>query len=139
MQAIKRCSFMLLLAPFVATQAAPTTVLQSDVTYELLPDGTSTVERISVTRLDEQIAVTVAGQAALQYSESLQELEIIEAYTTTKDGQRIDVPADRIITQQSPLSASAPTFSDYKALIVVFPQLEIGATVTLHYRQKQLK
>lgn len=138
MQATRPCSAMLLLAAGLA-QAAPTTALKSEVIYELHPDGTSTVERISVTRLNEQVAVTAAGQAGLQYSESLQELQIIEAYTTTRDGQRIDVPADRIITQQSPLSTSAPTFSDHKLKVVVFPQLEVGATVTLRYRQKQLK
>lgn len=119
--------------------AAPTTVLKSEVTYELLPDGSSVVERIITTRVNEQGAVNGVGQAGLQYSESLQELEILEAYTTTKSGERIDVPAERILTQQLPMSSGAPTFSDYKVKMVVFPQVEIGASVTLHYRQKQLK
>lgn len=130
---------LLLLAASATAQAAPTTVLQSDVIYELLPDGSSIVERIHATRINEQAAVTGAGQAGLQYSESLQELEILEAYTTTRDGERIDVPAERILTQQLPVSSGAPTFSDYKVKMVVFPQVEIGATVTLRYRQKQLK
>jgi transglutaminase-like putative cysteine protease len=138
MQANK-LSWLLLLAASAAAHAAPTTTLKYDVVYELLPDGTSTVERHVVTRINEQSAVTGAGQVGLQFSESLQELEIIAAYTTTKDGNRIDVPADRIITQQSPISAGAPMFSDYKAKVVVFPQVEIGASLTLHYRQRQLK
>jgi len=139
MRAFKSCSFALLLASFITAHAAPITGIKSEVTYELLPDGTSTVERLVVTRLNEQVAVTGAGQAGIQYSESLQEVEIIAAYTTTKGGQRIDVPADRIITQLSTLSTSAPSFSDYNVKVVIFPQLEIGATTTLHYRQKQLK
>src|SRR5690606_6563940 len=139
MPTTRLCSALLLVAAAGLAQAAPTTGLKSEVTYELLPDGTSTVERLVVTRLNEQVAINAAGQAGLQYSESLQEMEVLEAYTTTKDGQRIDVPADRIITQASPISTSAPAFSDYKLKMVVFPQLEIGATVTLRYRQKQLK
>ncbi len=139
MRKIHLGSAMLLVAAAGLVQAAPTTSLRSEVTYELHADGTSSVERISVTRLNEQVAITAAGQVGLQYSESLQDMEIIEAYTTTKDGQRVDVAPDRIITQQSPLSSTAPAFSDYKVKTVVFPQLEIGATVTLHYRQKQLK
>ncbi len=140
MRAIPSAIIPLLLGSgFIAAHAAPTTGITHDVTYELLPDGTSTVERFMVTRINEQVAVTATGQAGIQYSESLQEVEILAAYTTTKDGQRIDVPTDRIITQQSPLSTSAPSFSDYKLKVVIFPQLEIGATTTLHFRQKQLK
>lgn len=136
---LRKLPVVLLIALAPIAYAAPTTTIQSDVTYELHPDGSSTVERIVVTRLNEQMAVTAAGQAGLQFSESLQELEILEAYTTTKAGERIDVPADRMLTQQLPMSSGAPTFSDYKVKTVVFPQLEIGATTTLRFRQKQLK
>lgn len=129
----------LLLSACATANAAQVTVLKSEVIHELLPDGSSTLERIQTIRVNEQSAVSGAGQAGLQYSESLQEVEILEAYTTTKAGQRIDVPADRILTQQLPVSSGAPTFSDYKVKMVVFPQVEIGATVTLHYRQKQHK
>ncbi|MFO7324247.1 MAG: DUF3857 domain-containing protein [Pseudomonadota bacterium] len=139
MSVLRLCGFVLPLAATLPLHAAPVTSLKSEVTYELLPDGSSVVERIQVTRLNEQVAVTGAGQAGIQYSDGLHQVEIIEAYTTTKDGQRVDVPADRIFTQQLPVSAGAPAFSDQRVRMVVFPQLEIGATVTLHYRSTQSK
>lgn len=122
-----------------ALQAAAVMVVRQHVTYEVAADGTWTTEVDMARRADEAPAVNGLGQAPVQYSESLQSLEILEAYTTTKDGKRIDVPADRIITQQMPASTGAPTFSDIKLKIVVFPQMEVGATVNLRYRLKQLK
>lgn len=128
----------LLAIPAIALGAATTTV-SSDVVYELAADGTWTTERETVMRVNEQAAVQSAGQVSLQYSDSLQTLEVIEAYTTTKSGQRVDVSPDKILTQQFPASTGAPTFSDYKVMSVVFPQVEVGATMTLKSRLKQLK
>lgn len=120
-------------------QAAPITIVRQHTIYEVAADGTWTTEVDSVRRVDETQAVAGIGQAPVQYSESLQQLEILEAYTITKAGMRIDVPADKIITQQLPVSTGAPTFSDNKVKNVVFPQVEVGATLGLRYRVKQLK
>jgi transglutaminase-like putative cysteine protease len=120
-------------------QAAPVTIVRQHTTYEVAADGTHTVEVDSVRRVDEAQAIAGIGQAPVAYSESLQQLEILEAYTITREGTRIDVPADKIITQQLPMSAGAPTFSDNKVKNVVFPQVEVGATLGLRYRVKQLK
>jgi transglutaminase-like putative cysteine protease len=120
-------------------QAAPVTIVRQHTTYEVAADGTWTTEVDTLRRVDEQQAVGGLGQAPVQYSDSLQTLEILEAYTITRDGTRIDVPADKIITQQLPVSAGAPTFSDNKVKNVVFPQVEVGATLGLRYRVKQLK
>jgi transglutaminase-like putative cysteine protease len=119
--------------------AAPLTVLNEDEVYDVNADGSYVVDGRVSRRVDETQAVAQAGQYALPYSESLQKLEIIEAYTTTKDGTRIDVPADKIVSQQLPASAGAPTFSDYKLQTVIFPQVEVGAVLTLHYKITQLK
>lgn len=121
-----------------AASAAPMTVVKQEVLYEVAADGTWSSEIVAVTRINEQAAVA-AGQMPLSYSDSLQEMEILEAYTTTKDGQRVDVPADRILAQAAPASIGAPSFSDYKVRTVVFPQVEVGATLSLRYRVKQLK
>jgi transglutaminase-like putative cysteine protease len=119
--------------------AAPVTVVRQHFVYEVSTDGTWTTEVDLARRVDEAQAVAANGQAPVQYSESLQSLEILEAYTLTKDGMRIDVPADKILTQQLPASSGAPSFSDNKLKMVIFPQVEIGATLNLRYRLKQLK
>ncbi len=120
-------------------QAAPITVVHQHTVYEIAADGTLTTDIDVALRIDETQAVTGMGQIPVQYSESLQTLQILDAFTTTKDGKRIDVPADKIITQQLPASSGAPTFTDYKLKNVVFPQVEVGATLNLRYRIRQLK
>jgi transglutaminase-like putative cysteine protease len=120
-------------------QAAPATVVRQDFVYQVSTDGTWTMEIDNARRIDEVAAVAALGQAPVQYSESMQTLEILEAYTITRAGMRIDVPADKILNQLLPASAGAPTFSDTKLKTVVFPQVEVGATLNLRYRVKQLK
>ncbi|HEV7608091.1 MAG TPA: DUF3857 domain-containing protein [Steroidobacteraceae bacterium] len=121
------------------TLAAPVTQLESNTAYTLNSDATYVEENVVRLRIDEQAAVRAAGQVPLPYSSSLQTLEMLEAYTTTKDGQRLEVTPDKIIEQQLPQSSGAPMFSDYKVKIVIFPQVEVGSIITLHYRRTQLK
>ena len=137
MRAIITTALCLLGTPLI--HAAPVTVVRQNIVYEVAADGTWTTEMDLARRIDESQAVAPSGQAPVQYSESLQSLEILEAYTITRDGMRIDVPADKIITQQVPASAGAPTFSDNKLRMVIFPQVEVGATLALRYRIRQLK
>lgn len=133
-----RLSF-LLLALGVTAQAAPVTIEKFDVVYELAADGTSSVEYHTVTRINERSAVASSSQRAMAYSPSRQRLEIIEAYTTTKEGMRVDVDPAKILDQQHPASTSAPAHSDFKVRNVIFPQVEVGASITLRYRFDVLK
>jgi transglutaminase-like putative cysteine protease len=119
--------------------AAPVTELQSDVTFDVHPDASFVVEHFDRVRIDEQQAVSKAGQLPLNYSASLETIEVLEAYTTAADGTRIDVTPDKILEQQAPESSRAPMFSDRKVKTVVFPQVEVGSTVTVHWRRTQLK
>jgi transglutaminase-like putative cysteine protease len=138
---MKRKSWILATAwlwPAVAL-AAPVTELQSDVIYDVRPDATFTIEHFDRIRVDEPQAIAKVGQLPLEYSESLQTLEILEAYTTTAAGTRIDVTPDKILEQQSPQSSRAPMFNDRKVKTVVFPQVEVGATITVRWRRAQTK
>ena len=56
-------------------------------TYEVLLKTKASVEQFS--------------QVRLSYSEKMETLEVLGAYTITADGQRRDVPPDRIYTQES--------------------------------------
>lgn len=138
---LRQCLGALIAGGAVCAQAATfqanVTILRDDIVYEVQEDGRFVVDEFEVLRINSEQGVKERGQAALGYSASLQELEVLEAYTTTKDGRRVDVPADKIMLQQSPQSAGAPTFDDGKVKTVVFPALEVGATVTLHTRRTQ--
>lgn len=113
------------------------TVLQEDSIYDVQADGTYTQERYKQMRINNQKGVQASSQVPLRYSTTLEELEVLEAYTTTKDGKRIDVAADKIMLQQSPISAGAPMFDDAKVKTIVFPNVEIGSILSFRVRIKQ--
>jgi transglutaminase-like putative cysteine protease len=69
-------------------------------------------------------AVEDMGQVDLSYSANLADLEVVEAYVLKTDGRRIDVPADAMRLQDDATSDGAPTFTDEKHRIIIFPQLE---------------
>lgn len=113
------------------------TVLQEDFVYDVNADGTYTLDRFKSMRINNQQGVQASGQVPLSYSTTLEELEVLEAYVTSKDGKRSDVPADKILTQQSPQSAGAPMFDDAKVKTIVFANVEIGSIVSFRVRIKQ--
>src|SRR5690349_231222 len=117
--------------------AAPITQLQADTTYDVRPDASYTVEQTVRLRINDPTAVKSFGQFPLQYSQSLETLEVLEASTTTKDGKRLEVTPDKIIDQQEPQSSRSPMFSDRKVKTVVFPQVEVGSVISLHWRRTQ--
>jgi transglutaminase-like putative cysteine protease len=113
------------------------TILQDDTEYDVHADGSYTKDEVESFRIETEQGVTRNAQMPLRYSASLEALEVLEAYTVTKDGRRIDVTPDQIREQQSAESARAPMFDDNKVKVVVFPGVEVGATLTLHSRTTQ--
>ena len=88
------------------------------------PDG-SYVEILEVHQSPlTRTAVQDLGQVDLSFSQSLADLEILEAYVQKADGRRIDVPADAIKLQDDSASDGAPMFTDEKHRIIIFPELE---------------
>lgn len=118
---------------------SPITLEQQDVIYTVNADGTYTRDETTRIRINIDQAVQSLAQTYLQFSETLESLEVLEAYTDTAAGERINVPKDKIITQQSPVSTNAPAFGDIKITAIVFPQISAGATKTYRYRSTQIK
>ena len=87
--------------------------------------------------LKTRSAVDQFSQVRLSYSEKMETLEVLEAYTLTADGQRRDVPEDRIYTQESYSSASAAMYADRKVRVIVFPNLAPGTRVVYATRRTQ--
>jgi transglutaminase-like putative cysteine protease len=118
---------------------SPITLEQYDVTYTINVDGTYTKDEMARIRINTDQAIQSQAQTYLQFSETLQSIEVLEAYTDTADGKRIVVADDKIITQQSPVSTNAPAFGDIKITAIVFPQISAGAAKTYHSRLTQVK
>lgn len=123
-----------LYAQFLSRAMPDTPVVVSHAfdTYRIESDGrfTDTVEVVKQVKTAK--GIQEAAQKQLAYSDSLQAIDVLEAYTETPDGKKISVAKDKILTQESPVSANAPMFSDYKIKVIVFPRVEVGSK--LHYR-----
>ena len=127
-----------LLPTIVLAQSANDVVLEKSIrSVDLNTDGTfSQISEVLIRLVTEQGAKG-GGQIPLPYSESLQTLEILEAYTLKPDGTRIDVPADKIFTQAAPIAVSAPQFNDIKLKIIVFPEPLAGGKIYFKTRVVQ--
>ena len=125
-------------AAATSTYETPSTILEADYVFDVAADGTYTLDLFSKMRVNNQQGVQGMGHAPLPFSTTLQQLDVLEAYTTTKEGKRIDVTADRILLQQSPQSTGAPIFDDVKVKNIVFSNVEVGAVLNIRVRMRQI-
>jgi len=74
----------------------------------------------------------------VSYSTSIEEVEIIEAYTRKSDGKRIDVPKNNFqMSTNSGKDGNGPVFSDRTTLTVVFPDAAVNDSLVFSYRIKE--
>lgn len=144
--------FLVVLVLFAAVPAAlaqtspggSTTQAESDFSfvryradYEVRDDASSVETDSYEILLRTKAAVERFSQVRLSYSEKMERLEVLEAYTITAEGLRQDVAADKIYTQESYSSASAAMYADRKVKVVVFPNLAPGARIVYRIRRTQ--
>ncbi|OYU13278.1 MAG: transglutaminase [Comamonadaceae bacterium PBBC1] len=113
------------------------TVLKDRISYVVQADGRYTKEVVEEIQINTDQGVKERSQLRMPFSTTLQALEVLQAYTITKDGKRIDVKPEEIREQQSPASAGAPMFDDHKVKVVIFPAVEVGARLGVHSRMTQ--
>jgi transglutaminase-like putative cysteine protease len=100
-------------------------------------DGTFVQTNTMIMRLVTEAGAKGVGQIPIPFSDSLQELEIVEAYSIKPDGTRVDVKKEAIFTQAAPIAISAPMFNDIKFRIIVFSEPMAGGKVGFVVRIKQ--
>ena len=120
-----------------AQPAADVVIERTHKTIEVQSDGTFTLTSEALIRLVTEKGAKGGGQVPIPFSDSLQTLEILEAYTLKPDGARVDVPADKIFTQAAPVAVSAPQFNDIKMKIIVFPEPLAGGKLYFKVRAVQ--
>lgn len=137
-------ALLLLFVPLLA--AAQSTQVQADsnfsfvryrADYEVRADASSVETDSYEILLKTKSAVEQFSQVRLGYSEKMEALEVLEAYTITAEGLRQDVAADKMYTQESYSSASAAMYADRKVKVVVFPNLAPGARIVYRIRRTQ--
>lgn len=93
---------------------------------------TETVER--TLRIDSPAGIDDHDQWSLTYNPERTKLEIVEAWTQTRSGQRIPVPRNRIMVRERTQADRDYLFSGRVALVVIHPQVEVGSLLHLHWR-----
>jgi len=128
------CCLPLWAAPAMADDTDPALVVDRYIQHFVVePDGSY--------RLSVEHAKTIAARSALQansqyyigYNRALDDVLAIDAYTHKPDGRRIAVPDEQIKDQQEAASADAPLFQDTRLRVIVFPEVEVGDQLVVHY------
>jgi transglutaminase-like putative cysteine protease len=109
------------------------------IEYDVEPNGLFTQ-----TTHGEVTATTVGaagdlGQLPIDYSESMEELDVVEAYTLKANGRKLPVNASAIFSQLPNANRQYPMFTDMRQKVVVFPQVSVNDTIvwTARTRLKQ--
>ena len=102
--------------------------------YYVNEDLTHTTRFDLETKVVDESAIQNFKSSKISYSTSIEKLEVHEAYNLKADGLRVDVPETNY--QQNVNSGrdnKGPVFSDRTALTVVFPDVEVGDTISYSY------
>ena len=90
----------------------------------------------TVIRIDTEAGVDRHAERRLEFSSSLETLDVLEAFTLTPDGKRLVVAPEKIRTLEA-FDEGGPEFSDAKVKVVIFPAVTVGAQLHLRYRSTQ--
>ena len=112
------------------------TVVKSSSKFEVNQDASYTQYLEEQARVDTQQGVRMLGERKITYNSTLENVEVLEAYTIQPDGTRIGVPLDKIRTQDETADDGA-IYSDSKSKVIIYPKLEVGSQV--YYRAKSVQ
>jgi transglutaminase-like putative cysteine protease len=110
-------------------------VVKSNSKFVINRDASYTQYLEEQTRVDTPQAVRMLGERKISYNSTLEDVEVLEAYTIQPDGTRIAVPLDKIRTQDD-VEEDGAIYSDSKSKVIIYPKLEVGSQV--YYRAKSV-
>jgi transglutaminase-like putative cysteine protease len=108
---------------------------QLQVHFEARADGTYTIKRFSCFKADRPQDIEGLSRSITSFDGNLETVKIVEAYTLTPTGQRIDVQPEAIKTQSDADNGSG--FSSSMETIIVFP--EVGVNGQVCYRSERVR
>lgn len=110
-------------------------VIEKDVrSYVINSDGSFVVTNDIVVLINEERAIKVYSQRPLSYNRTLENLDVVEAYTQKPDGRKVLVSVDQIKEQQEQGSSDAPMFQDTLVKVVIFPEVVVGDRLIIKFR-----
>ena len=132
------CS-LLLCSAATADDTDPSLIINKFVQhYVVAQDGSYSVTVDHAKTIAQQRAVQAHSQYYISYNRTLDEVGPIRAYTRKAGGRQVPVLPEHIKDQQEAASADAPMFQDTRLKIIVFPEVETGDQLVVHYQLKRL-
>ena len=129
--------FLLCTSAVAFAQYKPSyTVVKSFTRIEVNKDASFTQFLEEQDRVDTPQGIRMLGERKITYNSTLEDVEVLEAYTIQPDGTRINVPLDKIRTQDETADDGA-IYSDSKSKVIIYPKLEVGSQV--YYRAKSVQ
>lgn len=116
------------------TPNLPARIRAQTMQVDVQPNGAAVTLMHTELQLLTPAAVTGLGQFPVGYIASLQDVDIVEAYTQKADGRKLQVDRSSIITRQPPGAPQLPLFTDAMQKVIVFPNVEPGDTVVFTAR-----
>ncbi|MGD0119405.1 MAG: DUF3857 and transglutaminase domain-containing protein, partial [Candidatus Binatus sp.] len=106
--------------------------------YDVNPDGTHVETQAWALKVLSEQGIAEAQQQSVSFSDRLETIQILSAYTLKQDGHKIDVPATNFQDQANTGNGNAaPMFSDIRTRTVAFPDVAVGDSVVLSYKLTQ--
>jgi len=108
---------------------SPAHNLSLDIHMIVRPDLTVTVNSTTRLKILRESAIRALGQQTVPYVESLNPLEVVEAYTEKSDGRKLFVDPANILTRDAATGLNAVYQRDAKVKTIIFPDIEVGDTL----------
>src|SRR4029077_14372835 len=106
-----------------AADKSPPVIIKTLISDEVVdPEGNQTTTLHVEKHATNESAAHNIAQYTLEFSESMETAEILEAFTRKADGKILEVDRTQIFPQAPPGSPQLPKFTDRKQKVVVFPQ-----------------
>lgn len=116
--------------------AAPAPVIDKLLSYEIHVDRSGLATTTMHIRLQATNAASAQqiGQQPIEYPESMQEIDVVDATTIKTNGQRLTVDPSAIFIQRAQSAPNIPMFDDLRQKTIVFPDVEAGDTIDFTVR-----
>ena len=114
----------------VAAQYRPSFSSVREVTsIHVNKDGSSVTLTEVQRKIETQQGIEMLGEQRISYNSTLENVEVLEAYTILADGTRVNVEPDKIRTQDDVDADGSNIYSDSKVKLIIFPKVEVGASL----------
>jgi len=107
----------------------------TQTTYRYENDGMGSITQSSRIRILTEAGRDAVGQFYFSYSSGLEDLKIDYFRTVKKDGTQLAVDPSQAVETASPISQSAPMFSDVKVKAMVARDLAVGDALEYQFER----